>query len=279
MLVSRKRTWPARRTAAMLGAAAMALVLAAGAAAPAGAGLPTGRFEIRDGQAFACGSPFGCGRGAVWGSLELEDDGTGTPRVRRFRLSFAEYLVLPFDTTKAQIRPGERDGHWRLTQDGLFDFDLFAPSADSRWLKLSGTRRSTCFDANCGGYIAAALLERVDDGDEPAPLRLLGGRFEVEVEWRAPGTNFGPGHPQRLSDRAGKFWFFRADNPELLIKMVPACGPFGHNWFFVAGLTDVGVTIRVTDTTTGIAQLYENPEGQVFEPIQDTGGFPCEVAP
>jgi len=274
MPLSRERRRPTRRTAAMLDAAALALALAVGAAAAPAPELPTGIFEVRDGLALACGSPFGCSRGVVWGSLELADDGAGTPRVRRFRLSFSDYLVAPFDTTAAEVRPGETEGHWRLSLDRVFDFDLFAPSADSRWLKLSGLRTSTCFDANCGGYLTGVLLERVDG--EPAPLRLLDGRFEVRVDWRAPGANSGSGHPQRLGDRAGKFWFFRSNNPELLVKMVPACGPFGHNWFFAAGLTDVGVTIRVTDTATGVERLYENPLGHPFEPIQDTRGFPCE---
>ena len=58
--------------------------------------------------------------------------------------------------------------------------------------------------------------------------------------------------------------------------MVPACGSFGHHWFFATGLTDVGVTIRVTDTLTGVEQVYENPRGRPFAPIQDTASFPCE---
>lgn len=257
--------------------AAALLALALTAPAVAAAELPTGRFEIRTAAARFCGSPFGCEPGIAWGWIELSRVAAGpggepVPRVDRLVVRFSSPLVSPIDTTKATVRPGDEAGHWELRQERVFDFDLLVASADDDRMILSGVRSSVCFDGNCGASLGSTLLER---SDSDAPLRLLGGRFTVEVDWRVR-TDTGPGHPEALGNRAGRFWFFRPENPELLIKMVPACGPFGHNWFFATGLTDVGVTIRVTDTTTGVERLYEDPEGQVFEPIQDTAGFPCE---
>ena len=48
-----------------------------------------------------------------------------------------------------------------------------------------------------------------------------------------------------------------------------------NHWFFAAGLTNVEVTMTVTDTYSGISKTYTNPAGTPFAPIQDTGTFPC----
>jgi len=40
-----------------------------------------------------------------------------------------------------------------------------------------------------------------------------------------------------------------------------------------AGLTDVEVELRVTDTETGDLKTYVNPQGKRFQPVQDTQAF------
>ena len=42
---------------------------------------------------------------------------------------------------------------------------------------------------------------------------------------------------------------------------------------FAGGLTDVHVTLRVTDTTNGTMKTYDNPQGAKYQPIQDTNAF------
>jgi len=51
-----------------------------------------------------------------------------------------------------------------------------------------------------------------------------------------------------------------------------ACGINGY-WVFAGGLTDVRVTLTVTDTQTGAVKTYTNPIGTPFQPIQDTSAF------
>jgi hypothetical protein len=44
-------------------------------------------------------------------------------------------------------------------------------------------------------------------------------------------------------------------------------------WVFLAGLTNVGVTVTVEDTLTGDTQSYTNAIGEPFLPVQDTEAF------
>lgn len=54
----------------------------------------------------------------------------------------------------------------------------------------------------------------------------------------------------------------------------PAGAAGAVGWIFAGGLTDVQVTITVTDTRTGLAKTYTNPQGNAFQPIQDTSALP-----
>src|SRR5207237_7534739 len=63
----------------------------------------------------------------------------------------------------------------------------------------------------------------------PTVLCLNGGRFKVSAQWRTASAA-GAGQPAGLSDDAGQFWFFAADNPELVVKVLDSCAGFGHFW-------------------------------------------------
>lgn len=105
-------------------------------------------------------------------------------------------------------------------------------------------------------------------------LCLKNGRFQLETQYRAANGSSGFGHALPLTDHTGIFWFFQSDNLELIVKVLDACvEPFDHFWVFVAGLTDVEVTLRVTDLESGEVREYVNPLGQAFQPIQDTAAF------
>jgi hypothetical protein len=110
---------------------------------------------------------------------------------------------------------------------------------------------------------------------EEMALCLNGGRYRVEVSWQIADGATGPGHAVPLTADSGAFWFFGPDNLELMVKVLDGCPVNGHVWVFAAGLTDVEVEIRVTDTATLEVETHTNPQGTPFRPIQNVLGFPC----
>ncbi len=131
---------------------------------------------------------------------------------------------------------------------------------------------------------AAAALSRLDAilaGDPasctPSPERLClaGNRFAVEVEWRdfQGGTGRGQALPRTVD--SGLFWFFSANNLELLVKVLDGCGVNGRFWVFAAATTDVEYRLRVTDTANGRAREYPNSLGVAAPADTDVDAFPC----
>jgi hypothetical protein len=103
-------------------------------------------------------------------------------------------------------------------------------------------------------------------------LCLNGGRFRVTADWET-STAIGHGTAVPLSGDTGYFWFFSSSNVEAIVKVLDGCGVNQHDWVFAGGLTNVKVTLTVTDTQTGEVKTYVNPQGTAFQPIQDTSAF------
>ncbi len=101
----------------------------------------------------------------------------------------------------------------------------------------------------------------------------VGGRFEVMVDWSTPGGQQGVGMPVQLTSDTGYFWFFNESNVEVVIKVLDACSFNSRFWVYAGGLTDVDVSMTVTDTQTGVFNTYRNPQGTPFQPIQSTDAF------
>jgi hypothetical protein len=107
------------------------------------------------------------------------------------------------------------------------------------------------------------------------------GRFLIQASYTTSqgGGSSGAGQAIPLfADNirhGGIFYFFSADNPELLIKVLPACGVNGHFWVFGSAGTNVGLSITVRDTSTGAQKVYTNADLQAAQPIQDTTAFAC----
>ena len=107
-------------------------------------------------------------------------------------------------------------------------------------------------------------------------LCLEGGRFAVRARWEtADGSGAAKGRP-RTPD-TGLYWFFGSNNLEMMVKVLDGCAFNGHRWVYAGGLTDVGVTLTVTDTETGEVRAYENPASTPFQPIQDAKAFSCSA--
>ena len=104
-------------------------------------------------------------------------------------------------------------------------------------------------------------------------LCLNNGRFRVEVTWTDFQQNSGPGHVIPFSGDSGFFWFFDQTNVEFLVKVLNGCDLGGHYWVFAAATTNVGYTLRVTDTSTGDVKQYVNALGISAPAVTDTSAF------
>jgi hypothetical protein len=104
-------------------------------------------------------------------------------------------------------------------------------------------------------------------------LCLNGGRFQVRVDWSVPsqGTS-GVGRAVLLTNDTGYFWFFSANNVELVLKVVDGRAVNNFFWVFYGALSDVAYTITVTDTVTGAVKTYSNPQGRLAS-VADVAAF------
>ena len=122
--------------------------------------------------------------------------------------------------------------------------------------------------------LAGAAVSHRARGSDPDPALHLGdGRFSVEATWTKPDGSSGAAHPVPLTSDSGYFWFFDPDNAELIVKVLNGCSVNQRYWFFSGGLTNVEVSITVTDTTTGEAKTYASAQGVPFAPIADTSAL------
>jgi hypothetical protein len=104
-------------------------------------------------------------------------------------------------------------------------------------------------------------------------LCLNDGRFRVTATFLTPQGQSGNANAVTETSATGLFWFFSADNVEAIIKVVNGCALNSRYWVFAGGLTNVQVSLTVTDTRNGTTRTYTNPQGVAFQPIQDTNAF------
>lgn len=104
---------------------------------------------------------------------------------------------------------------------------------------------------------------------------LAAGRFDVRAVWFNE-RDFGEAVIRQLTNDTVFGTFFDSANVELVIKVLDACSVPQNDsfWVFAAGLTNLGVQIQVTDTLSGLSNLYANPPDVPFAPVQDTAAFP-----
>jgi hypothetical protein len=95
-------------------------------------------------------------------------------------------------------------------------------------------------------------------------------RFRVQAIFQTNETTNGTAHAVKLTADSGYLTFFDATNIELVVKVLNACNLNDRYWVFAAGLTNVRVTLAVTDTLLGNTKVYLNPLNRAFPPIQDT---------
>ncbi len=128
-----------------------------------------------------------------------------------------------------------------------------------------------------------ALSGRLLSGDEgpvdpcqadESALCLNGERFRVEVSWRDFAGSSGVGQVVPAStDDSGLFWFFSANNWEMLAKVIDGCDFNQRVWVFAAAITNVEYRLRVTDTVSGEVKEYFNPLGESAAATTDIDAF------
>lgn len=104
-------------------------------------------------------------------------------------------------------------------------------------------------------------------------LCLNASRFKVSVAWQVPsqGTS-GVGNAIQLTTDTGEFWFFSANNIELVVKVVDGRAFNDKFWVFYGALSNVQYTITVTDSTTAAVKTYQNPDGNLAS-VADVSAF------
>jgi len=124
-----------------------------------------------------------------------------------------------------------------------------------------------------GLFATAAMRARADGCSSDTALCLSGGRFVVVATWTKPDGSTGAAHAVALTADSGYFWFSEPGNIELAVKMLNGCSANERFWFFSAGLTNLGIRIHVSDTTTNASRDYSNPVGTAFQTVADTNAF------
>ncbi len=145
---------------------------------------------------------------------------------------------------------------------------------------LAGNYTVTLTVSNNDGQSTTSHLLVVTGGTPPlcqsddSTICLNGGRFSVTADWTKQDGSTGSGHAIKLTGDSGYFWFFNADNIELVVKVLNGCGIDNAYWVFAAGLTNVQVVLNVKDEQTGVIYTNTNPQGVAFVPVQNTNAFP-----
>src|SRR5882724_10925277 len=170
---------------------------------------------------------------------------------------------------------------WGPDEQGVKTFtvdSLINPQGSGKTVRLTLSNPTGGATLGTGKTSTLFVLDKNGDttpcSDDDTSLCAAGGRFRVRVTWRTGQGLTGPGHAVKLNANSGAFWFFSADNTEMLVKVLDACTPpFNSFWVFYAATTNVGFSVEVTDTRSGLVKIYSNPYGQAAASINDTGTF------
>jgi hypothetical protein len=116
-----------------------------------------------------------------------------------------------------------------------------------------------------------------DCGPNTATTLCLQDRFIISAFWR---TNPTPGTPTDgqaqvavANQGSGIFWFFAAENWEVMVKAINGCGLNNRFWIFSAATTNVFYRLEVNDARAGAQKIYFNYPGPPAPAVTDTSAF------
>ncbi len=104
-------------------------------------------------------------------------------------------------------------------------------------------------------------------------------RFAVALDYQTVQGGGRMGEARAISleplgiRKGGIFYFFDAENPEMLVKVLDGCGINGYYWVFYAATTNVGFELTVMDTVAGVGKIYTNPDLNPAAPVLETRAF------
>jgi hypothetical protein len=148
-----------------------------------------------------------------------------------------------------------------------------APAGTQRFKVFIDLTRGSAPTGSATGYFDDAFVRTGSCAPSSTQLCLNRGRFEIKVSFQAPSSPPGSGKAVPFSSDSGSFWFFDPTNLELDVKVLDGCALNSRYWVFIAGLTDVGLTITVRDTQTGATKTYPNTQGNVFKTVTDVNAY------
>lgn len=162
----------------------------------------------------------------------------------------------------------------------ILSYSFFRTAGDTlQWIG-DPPRYATPFGPQFFWAIGASPA-RGTEGCVPSASRacLRHRRFAIDATYDASifGGRAGDASPQLESDESLKFSFFQPENLELLLKIVDGCTYNGHFWVYFSGLTNVGVSLRITDTITGAVFDANNPPGTALAPVIDIQALACTL--
>ena len=176
-----------------------------------------------------------------------------------------------FDATNRKVKWGP------FFDDAARDLSYTAtPPAGSTGTKsFQGT---ASFDGTAVGITGQRSLPQsaVTGPCVPSATRMClnDGRFALTVSWATSNGGQGSGSVVQVpSTDSGIFYFFSANNWEMLVKVLNGCGINDKYWVFFAATTDVEFTLRVMDLESGLVKTYRNPLGRAANAVTDTDAF------
>lgn len=100
------------------------------------------------------------------------------------------------------------------------------------------------------------------------------GRFGVSATYQTDSGLSGTAQVASLTTpESGIFWFFSANNWEVVVKVLNGCSINNRKWVFTSGLTNQHYEVVVTDIQAGVTKRYFNYQGVIAPQIQDLDAF------
>ena len=232
-----------------------------------------------------------------WTHIAVTFDGT----TRRHFVDGEEVMTFaetgPIPTTTNELRIGSDVSYERTPNGAMDEVRIWSVARTKAELRTNITRTINAaqagliavyhFDAGATDAVGshhgvirgtAGYLNPPAGGSCTAnatTLCLSGGRFAVSAKFidPGPGTTGDARVVPGASADSGLFWFFSADNWELLVKALNGCGVNNRKWVFSAATTNVHYQLVATDTLFGTTKRYINFAGDPAPAVTDVAAF------